>query len=115
MFAAASPSLFTLTDFIPLAIFGLFAALAWFGLEYMAAAKPRALERLEEIRNPQRRRAAQTEAILKKPTTVSMVLKRPRPSASPSPPRARRTRTNSRSSCPAPVSGPTGWCRSSTV
>ncbi len=76
MFAAASPSLFTLTDFIPLAIFGLFAALAWFGLEYMAAAKPRALERLEEIRNPQRRRAAQTEAILKKPTTVSMVLEK---------------------------------------
>ena len=32
MFAAAPP-LFTFTDFIPLAIFGLFAALAWFGLE----------------------------------------------------------------------------------
>jgi len=75
MFAAA-PSLFTFTDFIPLAIFGAFAALAWFGLEYMAAAKPRAVERLDEIKNPQKRRSAQAEAILKKPDTVSVVLER---------------------------------------
>ena len=52
---AAAP-LFTFTDFIPLAIFGAFAAIAWFALEYMAAGKPRALERLEEIRT--RRSAA---------------------------------------------------------
>jgi len=76
MLAAASPSLFTLTDLIPLAIFGLFAAVAWFTLEYMAAAKPRALERLDEIKNPQKRRSAQAEAILKKPDTVSMVLEK---------------------------------------
>ena len=75
MFAAAPP-LFTLTDFIPLAIFGLFAAVAWFALEYMAAAKPRALERLDEIKNPQKRRSAQAEAILKKPDTMSKVLEK---------------------------------------
>ncbi len=73
MFAVAPP-LFTFTDFIPLAIFGLFAALAWFGLEYMATAKPRAVERLEEIRNPQKRRAAQGDAVLKQSDTVSSVL-----------------------------------------
>jgi tight adherence protein C len=74
MFAAGTPPLFTLTDFIPLAVFGLFAALAWFALEYMAAAKPRAVERLDEIKNPQKRRSA--EAILKKPDAVSMVLEK---------------------------------------
>jgi tight adherence protein C len=72
---AAAP-LFTLTDFLPLAIFGLFAAVAWFCLEYMAAAKPRALERLDEIKNPQKRRSAQADAILKKPDTVSKVLEK---------------------------------------
>src|SRR5208337_2602423 len=74
MFAASSTGLFTLTDFIPLAIFGLFAAVAWFALEYMATPKPRALERLDEIKNPQKRRSA--EAILKKPDAVSMVLEK---------------------------------------
>ncbi len=75
MFAASSTGLFTLTDFIPLAIFGLFAVAAWIGLEYMAAAKPRALERLDELKNPQKRRSA-ADAILKKPDTVSRVLEK---------------------------------------
>src|SRR5437762_3544122 len=75
LFAADTP-LFTLTDFVPLAIFGLFAAAAWFGLERMAAAKPRALERLDEIKNPQKRRSAQAQAILKQADTVSMVLEK---------------------------------------
>jgi len=76
MFAATSPTLFTFTDFIPLAIFGLFALVAWFALEYMAVSKPRAIERLEEIKNPQKRRSAQSEAILKKTDTMSMVLEK---------------------------------------
>ena len=42
----------------------------------MAAAKPRAVERLEEIKNPQKRRAGQADAILKTPDTVSMVLEK---------------------------------------
>jgi len=76
MFADATPPLFTLSDFLPLAIFGAFAVGAWVCLEFMAKSKPRTLERLEEIRNPQRRRAAQAEAVLKKPDTVSMVLEK---------------------------------------
>ena len=42
----------------------------------MARSKPRALERLDEIKNPQKRREAQAEAILKKPDTVSSSLRR---------------------------------------
>ena len=42
----------------------------------MAAAKPRALERLDEIKNPQKRRSAQGDAILKKPNTASMFLEK---------------------------------------
>ncbi len=76
MLAAASAPLFTLADFIPLAIFGLFALVAWVALERMAASKPRALERLEEIKNPQKRRSAQAEAVLKKTDTMSIVLEK---------------------------------------
>jgi tight adherence protein C len=70
------PPLFTISQFVPLAIFGAFAAAAWVALEFMAKGKPRALERLEEIKNPQKRRAAQAEAILKKPDTVSTVIQK---------------------------------------
>ena len=75
MFAAEAP-LFTFAEVVPLAIFGFFAVAAWFGLEYMAAAKPRTLERLDEIKNPQKRRAAQADAVLKKPDTVSRVIEK---------------------------------------
>ena len=71
---AAAPLQFSFVDFLPLAIFGAFAAVAWFFLEHMAARKPRALERLEEIKNPQKRRVAPT--VLQKPDTVSKVLER---------------------------------------
>jgi tight adherence protein C len=74
MLLAAAP-LFHLTDFIPLAIFGLFAGVAWFLLEHMASSKPRAVERLEEIKNPQKRRAAQADAVLKS-DTMSKVLEK---------------------------------------
>jgi tight adherence protein C len=76
MFAESTAPLFTFADFLPLAIFGLFAAIAWFALEFMASAKPRAVERLDEIRNPQKRRSAQGDAILKKSDAVSVVLEK---------------------------------------
>jgi tight adherence protein C len=76
MFADATQPLFTVSQFVPLAIFGAFAAAAWVALEYMAKGKPRALERLEEIKNPQKRRAAQAEAVLKKPDGFSAVLQK---------------------------------------
>jgi tight adherence protein C len=68
--------LFTVSQFVPLAIFGAFAAFAWVALEFMAKGKPRALERLDEIKNPAKRRQAQAEAILKKPDTVSTVIQK---------------------------------------
>ena len=71
MFAA---SLITFEDIMPLALFGMFAAMAWWALEFMATGKPRSLERLEEIRNPRLRRTAQGEAILKKSDTVANFL-----------------------------------------
>ena len=74
MFAESTEPLFTASQFVPLAIFGAFAAGAWVLLEFMAKAKPRAVERLEEIKNPQKRRAAQAEAVLKNSDTVSAVL-----------------------------------------
>ena len=43
---------------MPLALFGTFAALAWWALDFMAAAKPRTLERLEELKDPRKRRKA---------------------------------------------------------
>ena len=113
MFAAAP--LFTLTDLVPLAIFGLFAGATWFALEYFAAAKPRALERLEEIKNPQKRRSAQAEAILKKPDTVSAVLARTSALTKSFAPRTRPTPTSSRTCSPAPAFAPMGWCRSFTA
>ena len=73
LFAAAP--LFKVADFIPLAIFGLFAGGAWVLLEQIATAKPRALERLEEIKNPQKRRPAQAEAVLKSDTMSKVVEK----------------------------------------
>jgi len=76
LFAETSAPLFTVSQFVPLAIFGAFAAAAWVSLEYMAKSKPRALERLEEIKNPQKRRAAQAEAVLKNTDTVSAVLRK---------------------------------------
>ncbi len=44
------------TDMLPYAAFGLIAALAWLGLEYMARNKTRSEERLDEIRDPAARR-----------------------------------------------------------
>ncbi len=76
MFADATQPLFTVSQFVPLAIFGAFAAGAWVLLEFMAKSKPRALERLEEIENPQKRRAAQAEAVLKKADGFSAVLRK---------------------------------------
>ena len=58
----------------PVALFGAFAALAWWALDFIAAAKPRAVERLDEIKNPRRR--ADSEALLKKNDNFAKVLER---------------------------------------
>ena len=51
---------FSLTQIVPLAIFGAFAAGAWLMLNMFATEKPRALERLEEYKNPMRRKKKDT-------------------------------------------------------
>ena len=64
---------------IPLAVFGAFAALAWWGLEMAASGKPRALERLDELKNPRLHRGPQDEAAVKKLDAVTKVLQKATP------------------------------------
>ena len=68
---------------VPFAIFGLFAAGAWFVLEVLGGAKPRAQERLEELRNPQLRREREDGSPVKKSISVTKVLEKAAPMAKP--------------------------------
>jgi tight adherence protein C len=70
--------LFVFEEFLPWALFGMFAALAWWALEIVAARKPRAVERLAEIKHPRARRA-ESDILLKKQDTMSKVLERATP------------------------------------
>ncbi len=74
---------FSLEKLVPLAIFGLFAVGAWLLLEAMGARKPRAQERLEELRNPHLRRGHEGGKPLKKQATMSRVLEKAAPMARP--------------------------------
>jgi tight adherence protein C len=80
MFFAAS--IFDFETMIPLAVFGMFAALAWWGLELMATGKSRAMERLNELRNPRARRQAQAESALKKVDPLTKMLEKATPALS---------------------------------
>jgi tight adherence protein C len=68
--------IFTFADAVPLAVFMMFAGLAWFAMDFLGSAKPRAIERLEEIKNPRLRRNAQSEALMKKSDTMTMMLEK---------------------------------------
>jgi len=59
---------------LPFAIFGMFAAIAWWVLELVAAGKPRALERLDEIKNPRLGRKGRDIAALKKAAPMAKML-----------------------------------------
>jgi tight adherence protein C len=72
----------TMGKLVPFAIFGLFAVGAWLILETLGARKPRAEERLEELRNPGRRRAGEPSPI-KKGATMSRGLAKASPMAKP--------------------------------
>jgi len=72
-------NLIDIEQLIPLALFGAVAAAAWWVLELVAAGKPRALERLDELKNPRTRRVAQSESALKKSDAVTKVLERASP------------------------------------
>ena len=55
-------ALMSFSRFVPFAVFGLFAAGAWLILEMLASRKPRAQERLDELRYPTARRHADESA-----------------------------------------------------
>jgi tight adherence protein C len=64
---------------LPLALFGTFAALAWWALELVAAGKTRAVERLDQLKKPRQRRHGRDEMLLKKTDTVTRVLQKATP------------------------------------
>ncbi len=74
---------FRIADLLPFAVFGLFAVGAWLVLETLGARKPRAEERLDELRNPASRRRGDEHAPAKKSATMSKVLAKASPMAKP--------------------------------
>jgi len=64
---------------VPWALFGVFAALAWWLLDFIAAGKPRAVERLDELKDPRRRRAIADESPLKKTDAMTKMLEKASP------------------------------------
>ncbi len=62
----------------PLALFLMFAALAWWALEMLASGRTRAVERLDELRNPRARRK-DDETLLKKQDAVTRMLEKATP------------------------------------
>jgi len=63
----------------PLALFGAFAALAWWGLDLLGSGKPRALERLDELKDPKKRRKP-AESAMKQSDAFTRVLEKASPS-----------------------------------
>ncbi len=72
-------SLINFETLVPLAVFGAFAALAWWVLDRVAAGKPRAVERLDELKNPAARRAGMEQSALKKSDTMTKMLEKATP------------------------------------
>lgn len=65
---------------VPITLFGTFAALAWWGLDYMLAGKPRAIERLDELKDPRKRRNKAAESALKQSDAFTRALEKASPS-----------------------------------
>jgi tight adherence protein C len=72
-------ALFRFEDLIPLAVFGAFAAFAWWLLDWMASKKPRAVERLEELKNPRTRPNPLANLPVKRADTMTKVLEKASP------------------------------------
>lgn len=70
---------------VPFAVFGLFAAAAWWLLDRMAAGRSRAAERLDEYKNPTLRRRKENEAagLVKKQDAFTRVLSKASPLGKP--------------------------------
>lgn len=68
---------------MPLAIFGTFATLAWWALDFVATGKSRAMERLEELKNPRAARNRREGGPMKKQDKMAKVLEKATPLAKP--------------------------------
>jgi tight adherence protein C len=79
---------FDFEQILPWALFGAFAAIAWWVLEALAARKPRALERLDELKNPRARRKFDADSPVKKSDTMAKVLEKASPLARPLEPKS---------------------------
>jgi tight adherence protein C len=72
-------SLIDFEHMVPWALFGAFAALAWWALDYMAVGKPRALERIDELKSPRKRRDASGASALKQSDAMTKMLEKASP------------------------------------
>jgi tight adherence protein C len=66
-------------QFVPFAIFGLFAAVAWWIMGFVAGGKPRTLERLDELKNPGARRRDANGRATKKADAMARMIERATP------------------------------------
>ncbi len=79
---------FSFKSVFPFAVFGLFAAGAWWLLEMLAKGKPKAEQRLEELNDPRKRKRA--EAAAKETGTINKVLEKAKPLAKPLQPKSEK-------------------------
>lgn len=77
MLLAASP--FDFEAFLPFAVFGLFAAIAWFVLDKVAAGQPRAVERLDKLSDLRMRRGAAGSSATRKTDAMTRLLEKATP------------------------------------
>ncbi len=88
-------ALFTLEDLVPFAVFGTFAALAWWAMELFAAGRSRADERLEELKSPRTRPGKSLASSLKKADPMTKMLEKATPAlAKPLTPKSEAERSN---------------------
>ncbi len=65
--------------FVPFAAFGLFAAMAWLLMDWFSGHKPRAEQRLDEFRDPKKRKRQELEQRITKKQTMKRMLERATP------------------------------------
>jgi len=74
-----SPEFLSFESLVPWAVFGMFTALAWLLLEQLAAARPRALERLEQFKRPRAGKGLAETGREKKRDPISVALEKASP------------------------------------
>ena len=73
-------SLINFETLVPWTLFGAFAALAWWALDYVAAGKSRATERLDELKDPRKRREnGSSQSAIKQADTMTKMLEKASP------------------------------------